>query len=284
MSSTKVASAATALKEERKEEAIALKEEKQEGAEAKEEWPLWKLVLIAVPQFGIQVLWCFLGPYSVPYMQHLGMNPAVATLNNVAGAVTGFFTGPIIGATSDNCTSRFGRRRPVIVGGLVSFWIAGMLFAGSEHLFPAHAIYFATPMYWVMDITINILQTPNRALVADLAGEEQQVPMQVVFVFMMAFGNFVGYSITKFKWFGDNPVDNMLSIMLFICGLNTVCVAIQFLVVKEKPLTREAAGERESFCSPVMSVVEAVNKSPFLLVHLAIIQCLVWAGLTAWNG
>lgn len=33
-------------------------------------------------------------------------------------------------------------------------------------------------MYWVMDVTINILQTPYRALVSDLATKEQQIPMQ----------------------------------------------------------------------------------------------------------
>ena len=41
------------------------------------------------------------------------------------------------------------------------------------------AVYFAAPMYWVLDVTINVLQTPHRALVADLATEEQQIPMQV---------------------------------------------------------------------------------------------------------
>eukprot|EP00429_Kryptoperidinium_foliaceum_P047291 CAMPEP_0176114268 /NCGR_PEP_ID=MMETSP0120_2-20121206/57382_1 /TAXON_ID=160619 /ORGANISM="Kryptoperidinium foliaceum, Strain CCMP 1326" /LENGTH=60 /DNA_ID=CAMNT_0017448497 /DNA_START=85 /DNA_END=264 /DNA_ORIENTATION=+ len=27
-------------------------------------WPLWKLILIALPQLGVQVLWCFIGPNS----------------------------------------------------------------------------------------------------------------------------------------------------------------------------------------------------------------------------
>jgi hypothetical protein len=75
----------------------------------------------------------------------------------------------------------------------------------------------------------------------------------------------------------------MLSIMLFICGLNTVCVAIQYMVVREKPLVKPSA-EGASCCAPVLEVVEAVKTSPFLLVHLAIVQCLVWMGLTAWNG
>mmetsp|Transcript_57537 Transcript_57537/g.173984 ORF Transcript_57537/g.173984 Transcript_57537/m.173984 type:complete len:486 (-) Transcript_57537:167-1624(-) len=243
--------------------------------------PLWKLVLMALPQLGVQVLWCFIGPNSAPYMLHLGMGPALATLNNVAGPITGFFTGPIIGATSDSCTSRFGRRRPVILAGLVSTWLAGMLFSASEHLLSRDAaLFFAAPMYWVMDVTINILQTPHRALVADLASEEQQLPMQVVFVFMMAIGNFVGFSIMQIY---RVPVEHMFELMVGICLLNTVCIGIQFLVARETPLVRGDDVQKESACAPVLNVVKAVKSSPSLLYHLAVVQCLVWIGNTAWN-
>merc|ERR1719414_813647 len=85
--------------------------------------PFWKLLLIALPQLGVQILWCFLGPNSAPYMKHLGASPSLATLNNIAGPITGFFTGPLVGAISDNCTSRLGRRRPIILLGLASLWV-----------------------------------------------------------------------------------------------------------------------------------------------------------------
>mmetsp|Transcript_117082 Transcript_117082/g.338444 ORF Transcript_117082/g.338444 Transcript_117082/m.338444 type:complete len:495 (+) Transcript_117082:86-1570(+) len=245
-------------------------------------WPLWKLILIALPQLGVQVLWCFIGPNSAPYMLHLGMNHALATLNNVAGPITGFFTGPIVGATSDSCKSKYGRRRPVIFAGLVSTWIAGMLFSGAEHMFTSKtaALAFAAPMYWVMDVTINILQTPHRALVADLASQEQQVPMQVVFVFFMAVGNFLGFSIMQIY---DVPVEHMLELMIGICALNTLCIAVQFLVARETPQLRDADAPRQSLCAPVVEVAKAVKGSPRLLYHLAAVQCLVWVGNTAWN-
>jgi len=244
-------------------------------------WPLWKLMLIALPQLSVQVLWCFIGPNSASYMRHLGMGAALATLNNIAGPITGFFTGPLVGAISDSMTSPLGRRRPVILAGLVSTWVAGMLFASSEHLFPKeYALYFAAPMYWIMDVTINILQTPHRALAADLASEEQQLPMQVVFVFMMSIGNFLAFSIMKIY---PVPVDHMLELMLGICALNTLCVGIQFLVATEKPLKPDPHAKRQSACAPVMNVVNAVTSSPRLLYHLAAVQCLVWIGNTAWN-
>mmetsp|Transcript_22628 Transcript_22628/g.49669 ORF Transcript_22628/g.49669 Transcript_22628/m.49669 type:complete len:476 (-) Transcript_22628:253-1680(-) len=250
------------------------------GPKSDRSWPLWKLILIALPQLSVQVLWCFIGPNSASYMQHLGAPTALATLNNIAGPITGFFTGPLIGAISDSCTSRLGRRRPVILCGLASLWVAGMMFSGSELFFPeGKAIYFAAPMYWVMDVTINVLQTPHRALVSDLASEEQQVPMQVAFVFMMAVGNFVGFSIMQIY---SVPVEHMFELMLGICLLNTFCVGVQFLVAREVPLPKNLA-HRQSFCDPAKNVIRAVKDSPKLLYQLAAVQCLVWIGNTGWT-
>merc|ERR1719491_2410493 len=115
---------------------VSMEDDAKQGVRKQTLWPLWKLVLVALPQLSVQVLWCFIGPNSAPYMAHLGASPALATLNNIAGPTTGFFTGPLVGAISDSCTSKFGRRRPVIVAGLASLWVAGMCFASSEHIFP----------------------------------------------------------------------------------------------------------------------------------------------------
>mmetsp|Transcript_43712 Transcript_43712/g.81541 ORF Transcript_43712/g.81541 Transcript_43712/m.81541 type:complete len:459 (+) Transcript_43712:87-1463(+) len=248
---------------------------------SEDKWPLWKLILIALPQVSVQVLWCFIGPNSTSYMRHLGLKNSLATLNNIAGPITGFFTGPLVGAISDTLTSRFGRRRPVILAGLTAVCVAGTLFSTSEHFMPeGKAVYFAAPMYWILDVTINILQTPHRALVADLATEEQQIPMQVAFVVLMSIGNFLAFSIMKIY---KSPVDHMFELMAGICAFNAFCVGIQFLVAREKPLKRDPDAPKQSACAPVMSVVEAVAGSPRLLYHLAAVQCLVWIGNTAWN-
>jgi len=251
------------------------------GKPQRETFPMWKLFLIALPQLGVQVLWCFLGPNSAPYMKHLGMGSALATLNNIAGPVTGFFTGPIVGATSDSCTSKLGRRRPVILFGLISFFVAGIIFSGAEHILTDNAIYIAAPMFWCLDITINILQTPHRALAADFASEEQQVPTQVMFVFIAAIGNFLGYSVMQIY---DVPVDHMLELFVGIFLLNAVLVGIQFVVARETPLEKDPNAPVKSACSPVTDTVTAVKGSPCLLYHLASIQALVWVALTAWNG
>merc|ERR1719373_1114797 len=72
------------------------------------------------------VMWIFLGPNTTPYAKSLGASESFATLNNSAGPIVGFLVGPIVGTWSDQSTSKWGRRRPIIVAGLLSTTGAGL--------------------------------------------------------------------------------------------------------------------------------------------------------------
>jgi len=205
----------------------------------------------------------------------------VAALLLQCGPFTGFFVGPLVGALSDRLTSRFGRRRPVIFAGLVSTWVAGMLFAGADYVVPGpNAYMFAGAMLLVMDVTINVLQTPHRALVADLATEDQTLPTQVIFVCLMSVGNALGFAMMKLY---PKAIAHMVELMVLVCALNTLTVGIQFAVAKETPIKPEP-GYIPNACQPVKDVAHAITGSPKLLYHLAFVHCLVWSGLTVWNS
>merc|ERR1719288_628826 len=180
-------------------------------SEEETEWPFWKLALIALPQLGVMVLWIFLGPHTTPYLKSLGASESFAVLNNSAGPIVGFIVGPIVGTWSDQSTSKWGRRRPIIVAGLLSTIIAGLLYAGAEQILGAGdgAMYLAASMQWVLDFTINAMQTPFRALVADLASPQQQLPMQIFFAVVCAAGCYLAFSIMKL--FGE-PIHHMLEL------------------------------------------------------------------------
>jgi Na+/melibiose symporter-like transporter len=249
--------------------------------EAKEVWPLWKLAILGLPQVSVQMIWAFLGPNTATFLGRLGAPDSVAALLLQCGPFTGFFVGPLVGATSDRLTSRFGRRRPVIFVGLVSTWVAGMLFAGADYVVPGkNAYWFAGAMLLVMDVTINVLQTPHRALVADLASEDQAIPTQVIFVCLMSVGNALGFTMMKLY---PKAIAHMVELMVLVCALNTLTVGIQFAVAKETPL-QSKPGERPSVIQPLLDVGHAVRYSPRLLYHLAFVHCLVWSGLTVWNS
>eukprot|EP00931_Biecheleriopsis_adriatica_P054088 TRINITY_DN31796_c0_g1_i1.p1 TRINITY_DN31796_c0_g1~~TRINITY_DN31796_c0_g1_i1.p1 ORF type:complete len:513 (-),score=71.89 TRINITY_DN31796_c0_g1_i1:14-1441(-) len=249
----------------------------------KEFVPFWKLCLVALPQLGVQVMWQFLGPNSAPFMKHLGARDSLATLNNVAGPLVGFFTGPLIGAWSDRSTNRFGRRRPIILGGLVSTLAAGTLWSGSQYLLPMEqAIYLSAPMFWVLDLTVNILQTPFRALVADMASPEQQAPLQVVFIVIQAAGNFFAYWLLGRY---DNPLEHMFELMGLVLLVNVICVAVQMLVAKEVPFKPDDTDDaKRSCCGPILESFSSSKEMPAAFWYLAAIQCLVFFGIQTWNG
>ncbi|CAK0816698.1 unnamed protein product [Prorocentrum cordatum] len=249
-------------------------------AGAQNEWPLWRLSFVALPCMSITVVWSVIMPCSAPYLVELGMSPASATLNNVAGPICGFFTCPLVGALSDSSTSAYGRRRPIIVAALGALWVFGLLFASSAALLPAGAAAgFAACMLWLIDIALNALQTPMRVLVADLASSGQQVQVQVLVACFQAVGFLVGFSIMK-VYGGDGGLsEHMLEIMIVVCCILTVAVAVMLCVATETRPSGDGAARQSS---PVSDVLQAVRGSSTLLRHLAGVHCLVFVGATVW--
>lgn len=79
-----------------------------------------KLMIAALPWVGIQAIWAAEFGTTTPYLQNIGLSPQWASQIWIAGPLMGFFVAPIIGSLSDNSQSRFGRRRPFMLGGMRS--------------------------------------------------------------------------------------------------------------------------------------------------------------------
>merc|ERR1719205_538755 len=222
------------------------------SGEEEEEWPFWKLALIALPQLGVMVLWIFLGPNTTPYAKSLGASESFATLNNSAG--------PIVGA------------------GLLSTTIAGLLYAGAKQLLGEGdgAMYLAAVMQWVLDFTINAMQTPFRALVSDLSSPKQQLPMQIFFAVVCAVGCFIAFSIMKLY---DVAIHHMLELMCLVLFMNFVCVGLALSVAREKQYVRTAE-QSSSVCGPVTGMCEAFRGMPRAFYTLIFVQCMAWLGNT----
>jgi len=267
---------------------VASHEDRERGVEGsaseeeEEEWPFWKLALIALPQLGVMVLWIFLGPNTTPYAKSLGASESFATLNNSAGPIVGFIVGPLVGTWSDQSTSKWGRRRPIILAGLLSTTIAGLLYAGAKQLLGEGdgAMYLAAVMQWVLDFTINAMQTPFRALVSDLASPKQQLPMQIFFAVVCAVGCFIAFSIMKLY---EVAIHHMLELMCLVLVINFVCVGIALSVTKEKQYVR--TGEQQaSACGPIAGMCGAFKGMPKAFYILLFVQCMVWLGNTVWGS
>lgn len=251
-------------------------------SEDEEEWPFWKLALIALPQMGVMVLWIFLGPNTTPYLVSLGATEQFAVLNNSAGPVVGFIVGPIVGTWSDQSTSKWGRRRPIILAGLISTLVAGVLYSGAEQLMGkgAAAMYLAAAMQWVLDFTINAMQTPFRALVSDLSSKRQQFPMQIFFAIVCAVGCFLAFTIMKLY---DVAIHHMLELMMIVMLINVLCCGAALAVAKEKQFVPSGGEVKGGFMHTMKGMCGACNGMPKAFYVLLFVQAMVWLGNTVWG-
>jgi len=236
--------------------------------------PFWKLAMSAIPWIGVQALWSTEFAVTTPYMKDLGMSDAWSSNIWIFGPITGFFTAPVIGSISDGCQSRFGRRRPFIAAGLVLLWAASLLFASSRYIFPGEgAKWFALAMFFVLDVVINIIQTPIRSIVADMASQDQQVDGQIISVLFQGIGNLLGFGIMKI-W--AVPFKAIIPLMILVLSILSVFVFIQMSICHETPYVPKEDTLQPSIARTFAGAFGAVFYMPRDLVKLAVVQFFSW--------
>ncbi|TXG53155.1 hypothetical protein EZV62_022324 [Acer yangbiense] len=166
----------------------------------------WKLVAVASIATVVQYSWALQISLLSPYVQSLGVPHTFSSLIWVYSAITGMVVQPVLGFRSDRCTSRFGRRRPFIVAGVVIASVAYMLIGFAKDIgyqagdsldgtTKPRAVSLFILGFWLLDIANNALQGPCRALLADLCLQDHKAMRTGMswFSFFMAIGNILGY-------------------------------------------------------------------------------------------
>ena len=214
--------------------------------------PVSRLVALTLALAGCNFCWSIQIGYSTATFQQFGMPQSLVSWAWLAGPVSGMLVQPVVGAYSDRCTSRFGRRRPFIAAGWLAIMVGLLLFANAdvlggdpEALHRGHNDHvLAGPLalaivgFWLVDFAVNAVQGPVRTLLADVAPPEQQQLGNALFGFMTGFGNAAGAFIgavdleTALPFFGTSLSALYTIGMVFV----TVTVWTCLLVVKEEPL------------------------------------------------
>lgn len=117
----------------------------------------------------------------------------------LAGPVSGLLVQPVAGQLSDRSWTRFGRRRPWM---LFSGAIAVMALAAIAY---APSLAVAIAMVWLLEVAMNALNAPYRALVGDTLPQSQQgkgFALQTVFI---GIGAFLGAMVPKALSLGGMP-------------------------------------------------------------------------------
>ncbi|VFQ86398.1 unnamed protein product [Cuscuta campestris] len=214
---------------------------------------------------------------------------------------------PLVGYYSDNCTWRFGRRRPFIASGALLVILAVSLIgfaadighAAGDSLGkttkPRSVVVFAVG-FWILDVANNMLQGPCRALLADLSSgnADKMRASNSLFSFFMAVGNVLGYAAGSFsglhKVFPFSMTDacdvycaNLKSCFFISVALLLVVTTLALTFVKEREI-KVPAGEKEKaaaaggvpFFGEIFGALRDLPRPMWILLLVTALNWIAW--------
>jgi len=264
--------------------------------------PLRKMFAVASIAAGIQFGWALQLSLLTPYVQLLGVPHAAASFIWLCGPISGLVVQPIVGYYSDRSTSRFGRRRPFILGGAVAVAIAVFLIGYAADIGYAagdditkktrpRAVGVFVIGFWILDVANNMLQGPCRAFLADLAAGDQRKTRMAngFFSFFMAVGNVLGYAAGSFsalhKIFPftetkacDVFCANLKSCFFFSILLLLFLSTVALIYVKDKPVPPRAVQEdaQPSCFFQLFGALKELKRPMWMLMLVTAINWVGW--------
>lgn len=187
-----------------------------------------------------------LTPDCTPYLLQLGLTKSKTSLVWIAGPLSGLIMQPVVGVLADNSTSRWGRRRPFMVGGalvvavclLVLGWTAEIVnyFVLDPDLAKSYTIILAVLSIYAVDFAINAVQSTCRSLIVDTLPIAQQPLGSAWASRMIAIGHLLGYGVGTIDlvaifgfWLGDSQFKQLtlIAALTFIATVFITCWAVE---------------------------------------------------------
>ncbi|KDO34772.1 hypothetical protein SPRG_00833 [Saprolegnia parasitica CBS 223.65] len=258
------------------------------------------LFLLCCPKMALNVAWAAQWAAIGPLLNIL-ISSSWVQIVQLVGPISGLLIAPSIGVLSDNCSSKFGRRRPFLFwGSLMSClcWVVMMFCtdigealgdtpAKELDTLPVDQVsrkwttVFVILTYIWMDITLNLTQTPLNLLIADFAGDRQVTASSLGNAYSIA-GSFVvsGYIMA----FGPAH-QTVKPFMGLLIAVMVITSSLVLWFVKEKvfvPL--KEVSKAEEIKNAFASVWTGIRLLPKTLAIYCVIIVFVQYGFTAYNG
>lgn len=240
---------------------------------------------------GLQFAWQMRIILSAPVTENLGADPFIYGLIWLAGPFTGMVVQPLIGAMSDKTKSKFGRRRPYLLGGAIIASIALWLFPNSGEIvnhiaqwlhlpLPAMAgLVFAGIMIWVIDACINIAQGPYRALIPDVVPADQHSLANSYISLAIGLGSVIAAATAPvlkivFHYQMSIPAQFIMAALAFTLAMTWTCLTIHEKSTLNSELTEDAAPQVGFW----QSMKEFFALSPEVS-KICVMQFFTWIGM-----
>ncbi|KAG6241135.1 hypothetical protein E4U25_006860 [Claviceps purpurea] len=164
-----------------------------------------RMILLNFCAIGITFTWIVEMTYCTPYLLNLGLTKSNTSLIWLAGPLSGLLVQPIIGVISDENTSIWGRRRPLMVAGalivaccliVLGFTreLVGLVLPRDSPSARAPTLVLAVLSIYVLDFAINAIMSCSRSLIVDVLPLEKQQEGAAWASRMNAVGHIIGYS------------------------------------------------------------------------------------------
>ncbi|KAL1743634.1 major facilitator superfamily domain-containing protein [Schizophyllum fasciatum] len=257
--------------------------------------PAWaQLPILTVGLLGVQLFWSVEMSYASPYLLSLGMSKSAMAVVFVAGPLSGLVMQPLIGVLADNCTSRLGRRRPYMIGG-VALCSCAMLLLGYTR--PIAAIFtgydndandrwtiaLAVLAVYVIDFAINAVQAVDRAILVDTLPPIAQASGNAWAARMLGIGSVVGFFAgnidlpSYFTWLGSNQLGVLSVIVIFwLVMVHVITVAS----VKERILLKRTSDVSllQTFKREFKDIFSNIFSLPRTIRQIFTVQFFAWIG------
>ncbi|CAK1365606.1 General alpha-glucoside permease [Cercospora beticola] len=259
-----------------------------------------RMFLLTFSLIGLQFCWGTEQTYATPYLLALGLSKGAMSLVWVAGPLSGLIMQPIIGMISDKSTSKYGRRRPFMIGGTVAVAVCLLILGwaieivewfvpgtGAEIVERRRALTIRLAIFdiYVLDFVINIAQATCRALVVDALPVEKQQTGGAWITRMVGLGHILvfGFGALDLNYWlppmlGDTQFKKVCAfaafMMVFTFSVNCWAVTEKVLVVDP----RSATDSDQSLLAIIKQIYSRALHVPQRIQYICNVQFWSWIG------
>ncbi|KAJ6562324.1 major facilitator superfamily domain-containing protein [Mycena capillaripes] len=254
--------------------------------------PRWaQLPTLTIGLLGVQILWSVEMSYAPPYLLSLGLTKPAMAMVFLAGPLSGFFVQPLIGVLADNSTSRWGRRRPYMLGGC-AICAASMLLLGYTREVAAMFTGYGNPTnevvtkwlavlaIYMIDFSVNAVQAVDRALLVDTLPPALQASGNAWAAAMLGLGSLTGFfvgnldlpALLPFLGSTELQVLSALVVFLILTGHFVTAVLVKESVVRTPDL------QRPSFRAEIKQLWTSMWMLPRVIQQIFMVQFFAWLG------
>ncbi|KND89468.1 General alpha-glucoside permease [Tolypocladium ophioglossoides CBS 100239] len=257
-----------------------------------------RMMLLTFATIGITFTWGIEMTYCTPYLLNLALTKSNTSIIWIAGPLSGLLVQPVVGVIADENTSKWGRRRPLMVVGAaivaVSLLVLGFtreivgLLGRDDEQARRPTIILAVLAIYVVDFAINVatderaVMSCSRSLVVDTLPLARQQTGAAWGSRMSAVGHMVGYaagSIDLVQTFGTTMGDAQFKQLTVIAALAILAsTAVTCWAVTERVLVSPRGAKEQSIMNVLRQIYTTIRHLP------PRIQAICWAQFWSWIG